>query len=170
MTGSNETLGKPDFDSNEGVLPAVAVSQKSIGRNPRSTVGTITEMYDWLRILFASIGVRHCPNCGEAIIPMNIDEIEALLSGCPNVAIMTLAGETVSKSSMRQAIEEALRQGPGAFWASVDGNEPMLLQTTQMCYHCNKIMFAMTPAIFSFNNPERTCIARYAAVTVPGSK
>jgi excinuclease ABC subunit A len=177
VTGSGETVGKPDFDSIDGVLPAVAVSQKSIGRNPRSTVGTFTEMYDWLRILFASIGVRHCPQCGEAVIPMSVDEMVALLSGCREVEITDMTRQTVTgdkphdgaqipkkprmaylfRDNTRQIVEKALQTGYGALWASVDGGEPMLLQTTQMCYHCDRIMFAKSPAMFSFNNPESMC-------------
>lgn len=158
VTGSHESnVGKPDFDSMQGVLPAVAVSQKSIGRNPRSTVGTITDMYDHLRVLFAAIGVRHCPDCGEPIIPMTVDEMVLLLADFHNVVIMTRSGEAIVADDLRSAVEKAVQLGAGAFWASWDGSEPLLLQTKQMCYHCHKIMFEHSPATFSFNNPESMC-------------
>src|SRR5277367_6311967 len=54
---------KPDFDRIEGLCPAIAIEQKTVGSNPRSTVGTITEIYDYLRVLFARIGAVHCPDC-----------------------------------------------------------------------------------------------------------
>ncbi|MEP6625367.1 MAG: excinuclease ABC subunit A, partial [Acidimicrobiia bacterium] len=60
-------MDKPDVDFIEGLSPAISIDQKSAGRNPRSTVGTITEIYDYLRLLFARIGIPHCPNCGRVI-------------------------------------------------------------------------------------------------------
>src|SRR3981081_3437731 len=61
-----DQMHKPDLDSIEGLSPAISIEQRSGSRNPRSTVGTITEIYDYLRLLFARIGVPHCPNCGRA--------------------------------------------------------------------------------------------------------
>ncbi|NBP02643.1 MAG: ATP-binding cassette domain-containing protein, partial [Proteobacteria bacterium] len=58
---------KPDFDTIEGLCPAIAIEQKTVGANPRSTVGTITEIYDYLRVLFARIGQVHCPQCKAAV-------------------------------------------------------------------------------------------------------
>ncbi|HSW75864.1 MAG TPA: ATP-binding cassette domain-containing protein, partial [Candidatus Saccharimonadales bacterium] len=58
---------KPDFDRIDGLCPAIAIEQKTVGHNPRSTVGTITEVYDYLRILYARIGVPHCPQCSAEI-------------------------------------------------------------------------------------------------------
>src|SRR5687768_17949348 len=60
-------MDKPDVDFIEGLSPAISIDQKSASRNPRSTVGTITEVYDYLRLLFARIGVPHCPECGAQI-------------------------------------------------------------------------------------------------------
>src|SRR5215204_4930843 len=62
-----EMMDKPDVDFIEGLSPAISIDQKSASRNPRSTVGTITEIYDYLRLLYARIGVPHCPVCGEPI-------------------------------------------------------------------------------------------------------
>ena len=59
-----EQMEKPDVDLIDGLSPAIAIEQKTTGSNPRSTVGTVTEIYDYLRLLFATIGVPHCPNCG----------------------------------------------------------------------------------------------------------
>ncbi len=68
-------MDKPDVDFIEGLSPAISIDQKSASRNPRSTVGTITEIYDYLRLLWARIGVPHCPVCGEFIQRQNVQQI-----------------------------------------------------------------------------------------------
>ncbi len=68
-------LDKPDVESIEGLSPSISIDQKSTNNNPRSTVGTVTEIYDYLRLLYARIGIPHCPNCGCEIAPQSIDEI-----------------------------------------------------------------------------------------------
>lgn len=68
-------LDKPDVESIDGLSPAVAIDQKSTHNNPRSTVGTVTEIYDFLRLLFATIGIPHCPKCGRELVPQSVDEI-----------------------------------------------------------------------------------------------
>jgi len=68
-------MEKPDVEYIEGLSPAISIDQKSSSHNPRSTVGTVTEIYDYLRLLFSKIGIAHCPNCGKPIESMNIDQI-----------------------------------------------------------------------------------------------
>src|SRR6187399_207534 len=68
-------MEKPDVDAIEGLSPAIAIEQKSAGHNPRSTVGTVTEVYDYLRLLWARVGVPHCPECGEPIEGQSIEQI-----------------------------------------------------------------------------------------------
>ena len=68
-------LDKPDVESIDGLSPAISIDQKSTSNNPRSTVGTVTEIYDFLRLLYARVGIPHCPKCGEEIKPQTIDEI-----------------------------------------------------------------------------------------------
>ena len=68
-------MEKPDVESIEGLPPAISIDQKSTNRNPRSTVGTVTEIYDYFRLLFARIGIPHCPNCGKEIRRQTIDEM-----------------------------------------------------------------------------------------------
>ena len=68
-------MEKPDVDSIEGLSPAISIDQKTTSRNPRSTVGTVTEIYDYLRLLWARIGKPHCPNCGEPIAGQSIEQI-----------------------------------------------------------------------------------------------
>jgi len=85
-------MNKPDVDSIDGLSPAISIDQKSTSHNPRSTVGTITEIYDYLRLLYARIGVPHCPECGEKIKPMSIDEIVSqITAGFKNKDIIILA-------------------------------------------------------------------------------
>ena len=68
-------MEKPDVESIEGLSPAISIDQKSTNRNPRSTVGTVTEIYDYMRLLYARIGIPHCPKCGREIRRQTIDQI-----------------------------------------------------------------------------------------------
>ncbi|HQQ89737.1 MAG TPA: excinuclease ABC subunit UvrA, partial [Oscillospiraceae bacterium] len=68
-------MDKPDVDSIEGLSPAIAIDQKNTSRNPRSTVGTVTEIYDYLRLLYARIGIPHCPICGREIQQQTVDQV-----------------------------------------------------------------------------------------------
>src|SRR6187397_255023 len=68
-------MEKPDIDHIEGLSPAISIDQKGTSRNPRSTVGTVTEIYDYLRLLFARVGEPHCPNCGRAIQRQTVQQI-----------------------------------------------------------------------------------------------
>jgi excinuclease ABC subunit A len=68
-------LDKPEVDSIDGLSPAISIDQKTTSKNPRSTVGTVTEIYDYLRLLYARIGIPHCPICGKEIRQMSVDQI-----------------------------------------------------------------------------------------------
>ena len=68
-------MDKPDVDYIEGLSPAISIDQKTTSRNPRSTVGTVTEIYDYLRLLFARIGIPHCPKCGKVIEKQSVEQI-----------------------------------------------------------------------------------------------
>lgn len=68
-------MNKPDVDNISGLSPAISIDQKTTSKNPRSTVGTVTEIYDYLRLLYARIGVPHCPICGREITQQTIDQI-----------------------------------------------------------------------------------------------
>ncbi len=72
-----DQLEKPDVDSVEGLSPAISIEQKTVSRSPRSTVGTVTEIYDYLRLLFSSVGLPHCPQCGAPITRQSVDQIRA---------------------------------------------------------------------------------------------
>ena len=68
-------MDKPDVDSIDGLSPAISIDQKTTSKNPRSTVGTVTEIYDYLRLLYARIGIPHCPICGKEIRQQTVDQI-----------------------------------------------------------------------------------------------
>ena len=68
-------MDKPDLDSIDGLSPAVSIDQKTTSKNPRSTVGTVTEIYDYLRLLFARVGTPHCPECGRVIERQTTDQV-----------------------------------------------------------------------------------------------
>src|SRR5919201_1862148 len=76
-------LSKPDVDYIAGLSPAISIQQKTAGRNPRSTVGTVTEIYDYLRVLFARVGQGHCPQCGRAIAAQTREQIIARILALP---------------------------------------------------------------------------------------
>ena len=104
---------KPDIESITGLSPAIAIDQKSVSRNPRSTVGTITEIYDYLRILFARAGIPHCPSCGKNIGRQTPDEMmKQLLKLARGARIMILAPSVRSKKGEhRGVLAEIKRQG-----------------------------------------------------------
>src|SRR5215831_6521727 len=87
-----EMMDKPDVDSIEGLSPAISIQQKTTSKNPRSTVGTITEIYDYLRLLYARIGTPHCPHCSRKISNQSIESIcESILKESNEKKIIVLA-------------------------------------------------------------------------------
>src|SRR6478735_7578753 len=78
-----EQMEKPDVDLIEGLSPAISIEQKTTGSNPRSTVGTVTEIYDYLRLLFANVGLPHCPNCGREIASQSLERIVDMVMTYP---------------------------------------------------------------------------------------
>jgi excinuclease ABC subunit A len=108
-----ERLGKPDVDTIEGLSPAIAVEQKTAGHNPRSTVGTVTEVYDYLRLLFARIGVPHCHRCGHPITSQSVDQMVDRIAGSPrDTKIIILAPLSQNQpGSQRGLINKLKRDG-----------------------------------------------------------
>ncbi len=104
-------MDKPNVESIDGLSPAISIDQKSTSNNPRSTVGTVTEIYDYLRLLYARVGVPHCPECGEVIKPQSIDEIVAsILKLEEGTKIQILAPVARGKKGEFQNVFEELRQ------------------------------------------------------------
>lgn len=106
-------MDKPDIDYIEGLSPAISIEQKTTTRNPRSTVGTVTEIYDYLRLLFARIGVPHCPRCGREIREQSVDQIlDVILSWPIGTKLQVLAPVIrAQKGEHRKVLEDALKQG-----------------------------------------------------------
>jgi excinuclease ABC subunit A len=114
-------MDKPDVDLLEGLSPAVSIEQRTTSRNPRSTVGTITEIYDHLRLLFARVGRPHCPDCGEAIQPQSLqDMVKALLAYPEGTRLILLAPLIDDKKGEHQAVLQRLRRD-GFVRARIDG-------------------------------------------------
>ena len=115
-------LEKPEVDSIEGLSPAVSIDQKTTSRNPRSTVGTITEIYDYLRLLYARVGVPHCPVCGKEIKQMTVDSIiDKLLELPVGTKFMVLSPVVRSKKGMHEKVFDSARKS-GYVRVRVDGN------------------------------------------------
>ena len=115
-------MDKPDVESIEGLSPAISIDQKSTSNNPRSTVGTVTEIYDYLRLLFARIGVPHCPECGAEIKPQSIDEIvDKILKLEEGTKIQIIAPIIRGKKGEYAALLNDLKQD-GFIRIRVDGN------------------------------------------------
>lgn len=106
-------MQKPKVERVEGLCPAIAIEQKSVGRNARSTVGTITEIYDYLRVLFARIGVPHCPKCGAEVRTLSVDQIvDLILSSLGGERVLVLAPmQPAAGQSYEQMFERLHRQG-----------------------------------------------------------
>ena len=108
-----DRIGKPDVDKIEGLTPAIAIDQKTTSKNPRSTVGTITEIYDYFRLLFARIGVQHCHLCGKEISQMTasdiIDQVSKLPEGAKVVILAPLIRE--KKGSFADLLESLTHKG-----------------------------------------------------------
>jgi len=114
-------MDKPDVDFIEGLSPAVSIDQKSTSRNPRSTVGTITEVYDYLRLLFARVGVPHCPECGERVQAQTVEQIvDSVLALPEGTRYQILAPVVRGRKGEYQDLFEDLRQR-GFSRARVDG-------------------------------------------------
>lgn len=115
-------MEKPEVDSIEGLPPAISIDQKSTNRNPRSTVGTVTEIYDYFRLLFARIGVPHCPNCGKEIKRQSVDQIVDAIMTLPEGTKIQLLAPVVRgrKGEHAKVFERA--QKSGFVRVRVDGN------------------------------------------------
>jgi len=115
-----DQIERPDVDSIEGLSPAISIEQKTTSRSPRSTVGTITEIYDYLRLLFASVGTPHCPNCGRPIARQTQDQIVQRILQLGRGERVTIMAPVVRgrKGEFKELLDELDQQG---FRARVDG-------------------------------------------------
>lgn len=115
-------MEKPKVDMIEGLSPAISIDQKSTNRNPRSTVGTVTEIYDYMRLLYARTGIPHCPNCGKEIRRQTVDEIvDQLLTMEEGTRIQLLAPIVKGKKGMHEKVLDSARRS-GYVRVRIDGN------------------------------------------------
>ena len=115
-------MEKPDVESIEGLPPAISIDQKSTNRNPRSTVGTVTEIYDYLRLLFARIGIPHCPVCGREISKISVDQMVDKIMELPEKSRIQLLAPVVRgrKGRHEKVLDQAKRSG--YVRVMIDGN------------------------------------------------
>ena len=105
-------MEKPDVDSIDGLSPAISIDQKTTNRNPRSTVGTVTEIHDYLRLLYARIGIPHCPKCGREIRQQTVDQMVDAVQRYPEGTRMQLLAPVVrAKKGEHEKILEDSPQG-----------------------------------------------------------
>ena len=119
-------MEKPDVESIDGLSPSIAIDQKTTSKNPRSTVGTVTEIYDYLRLLYARIGIPHCPNCGRVIERQSVDQMVDSLLSLPEGTRIQLLAQVVAgrKGTHAKLIDKAKRSG--FVRAYIDGELRML--------------------------------------------
>ncbi len=115
-------MEKPDVEKIEGLSPAISIDQKSTNRNPRSTVGTVTEIYDYFRLLYARIGIPHCPKCGKEIKKQSVDQmVDQIMSLPEGSRIQLLAPVVRGRKGMHQKLFEQAKRS-GYVRVQVDGN------------------------------------------------
>ncbi|MRI83592.1 MAG: excinuclease ABC subunit A [Nitratiruptor sp.] len=151
-----ERLDKPDVDKIEGLTPAVAIDQKSTSKNPRSTVGTVTEIYDYLRLLFARIGRQHCHKCGKPISSMGPEDIIAQILALPKGAKILLMVPLVreKKGEFRELLERLRREG--FVRAMIDGIMVRLDEEIELAKHKkHTIKVVVDRLIFKEEHRER---------------
>ena len=121
-----QMMEKPDVDSIDGLSPAISIDQKTTSRNPRSTVGTVTEIYDYLRLLYARVGRPHCPICGRPIAGQSLDQIVEQVLALPEGTKFTVNAPVVRdrKGEFRDVLEELRRDGFTR--VKVDGEQRLL--------------------------------------------
>lgn len=168
-----DEMDKPDVDMIEGLSPAVAIEQNRILRNPRSTVGTITDIYDYMRILYSKIGTRNCPSCGRVFKPLKpwqlAREIESFREGTHFQIYIeeeskqkTLCDFTVSndRGKMKELVkylENAYKAGNGSLGLKFDDGNSILFSSKNKCVSCDNVFFDLRPSVFSYNSPDGMC-------------
>jgi excinuclease ABC subunit A len=115
-------MDKPDVDLIEGLSPSISIDQKTTSKNPRSTVGTVTEIYDYLRLLYARVGIPHCPVCGKEIKQQSLDQIVSQIMKLPEgERFMVLAPVVNSEKGMHEKVFADAKRS-GFVRVRVDGN------------------------------------------------
>jgi excinuclease ABC subunit A len=176
-------MEKPDVDQIDGLSPAISIDQKSTSRNPRSTVATVTEIYDYLRLLFARIGIPHCPVCGKAVTRQTTQNIIDQITKLPEsaklivmapvvidknykhsieVVVDRLVNDEASRSRLAQSVETALELADGKLKVhhadSELDNKDTIYSLRYACVdHPDVAIPELEPRTFSFNSPHGAC-------------
>lgn len=125
-------MEKPEVEKIEGLPPAISIDQKSTNRNPRSTVGTVTEIYDYFRLLFARIGIPHCPSCGREIEKQTVDQmVDAIMALPEGTKFMLLAPVVRGRKGMHEKVLERAKKS-GYARVRIDGNQYELTEDIQL--------------------------------------
>ncbi|MGH2536052.1 MAG: excinuclease ABC subunit UvrA, partial [Candidatus Promineifilaceae bacterium] len=147
-------LEKPDVDQIEGLSPAVSIDQKGVSHNPRSTVGTVTEIYDYLRLLFARVGTPHCPVCGRPVLPQSAEQIVESVQRLPAGArIQILAPLVVDRKGHHQAVFEDVRKA-GFVRVRVDGEVRQVDERIELDRYKNHSIEAVVDRLVVRHRPE----------------
>ena len=135
-------MEKPNVESIEGLSPAISIDQKSTNRNPRSTVGTVTEIYDYFRLLYARIGIPHCPKCGKEIKKQTVDQmVDQIMSLPERTRIQILAPVVKGRKGEHVKVLEQARKS-GFVRVKIDESYPVYLREHQKDYD-----FLMAPKV-----------------------
>ena len=152
-------MEKPNVEKIEGLSPAISIDQKSTNRNPRSTVGTVTEIYDYFRLLYARIGIPHCPKCGREIHKTTVDEmVDYILNMESGTRIQLLAPVVRGRKGRHEKVLERARRS-GYVRVRVDGNLYDLSEEIKLEKNIKHSIgiSEIEPRSFSFNNPFGAC-------------
>ena len=146
-------MDKPDVDQIDGLSPAISIDQKTTSKNPRSTVGTVTEIYDYLRLLWARVGTPHCPKCGKEIKRQTVDQIVDQILALPESTRFQLLAPVIrGKKGEHTKVFEDARKG-GFVRASniyITWNETKLCLECRPAFSCDCNVLSVT---FMFFNP-----------------
>ena len=155
-------LEKPDIDQIEGLSPAVSIDQRGVSHNPRSTVGTVTEIYDYLRLLYARVGTPHCPQCGRPVHPQSAEQIVDSVQRMPkDTRIQILAPLVKDRKGHHQAVFEDVRKA-GFVRVRVDGQVHQVEEEIELDRYKNHAIEAVVDRLIVRYPPgetrERSCV------------
>jgi excinuclease ABC subunit A len=174
-----DQMEEPDVDQIHGLLPTIAIEQRTIVRNPRSTVGSITDIFSLLRVLFSKIGIRHCPSCGRAVKPLSAVQIANKLIKLPPGTYFNISplNENISENltleftipdsktikqaefynKLNSSIKKAYNDGNGYISITLENGEEYRFCERNACPYCKLFFFETSPSMFNNNNPDGMC-------------
>ena len=147
-------MDKPDVDYIEGLSPAVSIDQKGVSHNPRSTVGTVTEIYDYLRLLYARVGIPHCPECGREVSKQSAQEIVDVVAALPDSSRLLILSPLVrGRKGTHQAVLEEIRK-TGFVRGRIDGTVHELDEDIQMDRYKIHNIEAVVDRVLMHHDPD----------------